>query len=201
MPFSVHTAPWSGEHRAFVVEEFIQNGGSPIMMQRAFRIPFTLCRRDPIHQLHQRPLHSPKVTVWCAIFYFGVWGQYFFEEDDVTVTVTSDRYCAMPENFLRPKLDDLLEELFSSFFLCSMEQKMCGFNKMVQQPTHLVIRLEFSEKFKEMFPGHVVSLRGDIGWPPHSPDFTPCDFFLSRATSKPRYTNIVPKLWKVLRRR
>jgi hypothetical protein len=30
---------------------------------------------------------------------------------------------------------------------------------------------------------------------------TPCYFFLSGATSKPRYTNIVPKLWKVIKRR
>jgi hypothetical protein len=36
MLFSVHTIAWSGEHHAFVVEEFIQNGGSPIMMQLAF---------------------------------------------------------------------------------------------------------------------------------------------------------------------
>jgi hypothetical protein len=28
---------WSDEHHTFVVEELIQNGGSPIMMQRAFR--------------------------------------------------------------------------------------------------------------------------------------------------------------------
>ena len=32
-------------------------------------------------ELHQRPLHSPKVTVWCAMGNFGVWGPYFFEED------------------------------------------------------------------------------------------------------------------------
>jgi len=31
---------------------------------------------------------------------------------------------------------------------------------------------------REMFPGHVISLHGDIGWLPHSPDLTPCDFFL-----------------------
>ena len=31
---------------------------------------------------------------------------------------------------------------------------------------------------REIFPGHVISLRGDIGWPPHSIDLTPCDFFL-----------------------
>jgi hypothetical protein len=32
MPFSIHTMAWLGEHCAFVVEEFIQNGGSLIMM-------------------------------------------------------------------------------------------------------------------------------------------------------------------------
>ena len=31
---------------------------------------------------------------------------------------------------------------------------------------------------RDMFPGHLVSLRGDVGWPPSSPDLTPCDFFL-----------------------
>jgi hypothetical protein len=37
MPFSVHTMAWSGEHRAFVVEEFIQNGGSPSFKMAANR--------------------------------------------------------------------------------------------------------------------------------------------------------------------
>jgi hypothetical protein len=60
-------------------------------------------------------------------------------------------------------------------FSMNMEQKMCGFNKMVQQPRHLVVRSEFS---REMFPGHVVSWRGVIGWPSRSPDLTPSDFFL-----------------------
>ena len=46
MPFSVHNMAWSGEHRAFVVEEFIANGGSPIATQRVFRIRFALSRRD-----------------------------------------------------------------------------------------------------------------------------------------------------------
>jgi hypothetical protein len=31
-------------------------------------------------------------------------------------------------------------------FPMNVKQKMCGFNKMVQQPTHLVVRSEFSEK-------------------------------------------------------
>ena len=31
---------------------------------------------------------------------------------------------------------------------------------------------------REMFPGHLISLRGDIGWSAHSPDLNPCNFFL-----------------------
>jgi len=31
VPFSVYTMAWSGEHRAFIVEEFIKNGGSPVV--------------------------------------------------------------------------------------------------------------------------------------------------------------------------
>ena len=31
VPFSVYTMACSGEHRAFIVEEFIKNGGSPVV--------------------------------------------------------------------------------------------------------------------------------------------------------------------------
>ena len=44
VPFSLYTMAWLGEHRAFIVEEFIKNGGSPVATQRAFR--FALGRRD-----------------------------------------------------------------------------------------------------------------------------------------------------------
>ncbi|KAJ4452067.1 hypothetical protein ANN_03583 [Periplaneta americana] len=29
-----------------------------------------------------------------------------------------------------------------------------------------------------MFPGHIISRRGDIPWPSRSPDLTVCDYFL-----------------------
>ena len=48
VPFSVYTMAWSGEHRAFVLEEFIKNGGSPVATQRAFRIRFAPGRRDTV---------------------------------------------------------------------------------------------------------------------------------------------------------
>jgi len=32
--------------------------------------------------------------------------------------------------------------------------------------------------FEETFGEHLISLRSDIEWPPHSPDLNPLDFFL-----------------------
>ena len=48
MPFLMYTIVWLGEHRAFVVEEFIKNGGSPVATQRAFRSRFALGRREAV---------------------------------------------------------------------------------------------------------------------------------------------------------
>jgi len=56
--------------------------------------------------IHQQPLHNPKVTVWCALTLVGIVKLYFFEEGGVTVTVTSNQYCEMLENFLRPKMEE-----------------------------------------------------------------------------------------------
>jgi len=78
--------------------------------------------------LHQRPLHSPRVTVWSRL---GVVGPYFFEEVGETLTVTSNRYCEMLENFLWPRLEEF------------MIQRTFGFRRMGPQPTLLVIHWEF----------------------------------------------------------
>jgi len=48
VPFSVYSVAWLGEHRAFIVEEFIKNGGSPVATQRAFRIRLALGRREAV---------------------------------------------------------------------------------------------------------------------------------------------------------
>ena len=117
-------------------------------------------------ELHQRPLHSPKVTVWCAMGSFGVWGPYFFEEGGATVTVTSDRYCEMLERFLRPKVAQLLAD---------HEPDGVWFQ---QDGAKSHTSRRSLEILQDMFPSHVISRRGDIGWPPRSPDLNPCDFFL-----------------------
>jgi len=44
----MYTMAWLAEHRAFIVEEFIKNGGSPVATQRAIRILFGLDRREAV---------------------------------------------------------------------------------------------------------------------------------------------------------
>ena len=56
------------------------------------------------HELHQRPLYSPKVTVWCGLGKCGIFGPFFFEEGEETAAVTSDRYIRMLENCFLPEL-------------------------------------------------------------------------------------------------
>ncbi|PNF24557.1 hypothetical protein B7P43_G05389 [Cryptotermes secundus] len=58
-------------------------------------------------ELHERPLHSDKVTVWCALSRVGVIGPYFFEEDNHAVTDYSQRYVDMIKNFFQPALEEM----------------------------------------------------------------------------------------------
>lgn len=54
--------------------------------------------------LHGRPLHSPKVTVWCAVSKKLIIGPYFFEEQGNTGTVNSARSIDMLNNFFKSVL-------------------------------------------------------------------------------------------------
>ncbi|PNF28418.1 hypothetical protein B7P43_G16201 [Cryptotermes secundus] len=58
-------------------------------------------------ELHERPLHSDKVTVWCALPRVGVIGPYFFEEDSHAVTVNSQQYVGMIKNFFEAALEEM----------------------------------------------------------------------------------------------
>ena len=58
-------------------------------------------------ELHQKPLHSEKVTVWCTMSKFGVIGPYFFEDDrGMAVTVNAERYVAMLQEFFLPCMQE-----------------------------------------------------------------------------------------------
>jgi hypothetical protein len=51
------------------------------------------------HLLHEKPQRSEKVAAWCAIGMCGITGHDFF-----AVTVNTDRYSEMLQNFLIPEL-------------------------------------------------------------------------------------------------
>jgi hypothetical protein len=56
------------------------------------------------NELHMKQLHSQRVTAWSGLSAFGVIGPYFFEgETSSAVTVTSDRYMHVVNEFLFPE--------------------------------------------------------------------------------------------------
>lgn len=115
-------------------------------------------------ELHERPLHSAKVTVWCAVSSNGIIGPYFFEDDDSrAVTVTSARYVQMLENFLIPEL----------------RRFPVNENTYFQQDgaTSHTARVSM-DLLRNLFPNRLISRNGDIQWPPRSPDLSSCDYFL-----------------------
>lgn len=89
-------------------------------------------------------------------------GPYFFEEGNRAITVNSRRYKAMIQNFFAPALAELNVQ-----------------NAWFQQDGATAHTSRASlQLLREMFPGRLISLRGDISWPARSPDLTSCDFFL-----------------------
>lgn len=113
-------------------------------------------------ELHERPLHSDRVTVWCAISRVGIIGPYFFQDNGRAVTVNSDRYLTMLQQFFLPALEEM--DVGNAWF---------------QQDGATAHTSRVSMNFlRQAFPGRLISLRGDVNWPARSPDLAPCDYFL-----------------------
>lgn len=114
---------------------------------------------------HQRPLHSPKVTVWVAMSSKGIICPYFFESTrGISVTVNSAEYVKMVLIFFHPQL-----------------QHFDGYNNRTCLRQDGAIYHTSNESLpvvKEMFRKKVISRIGDIPLLPRSPDLTPLDFFL-----------------------
>ena len=116
------------------------------------------------HQIQERPLHSPRVTVWCGISAGFLLGPYFFENDDgTTSTVTGEKYRSMMRNFMIPEIEK--QGLVQDFWF-----QQDGATSHTARETMALLR--------EHFPGRLISRFGDVPWPPRSPDLTPADFFL-----------------------
>ena len=52
-------------------------------------------------------MHPQRVTVWCGFWYGGIIGTFFLEnEQGAAVTVNGERYRAMLNEFLFPKIEE-----------------------------------------------------------------------------------------------
>lgn len=112
--------------------------------------------------LYERPLHSERVTVWCALSRVRIIGPWFFEENERAVSVTSDRYVEMIQEFFLPTLNEM--DVGDVWF------QQDGATAHTARISMTLLRQHFQER--------LISLRGDLHWPARSPDLAPCDFFL-----------------------
>lgn len=107
----------------------------------------------------ERPLHSPRVTVWAAIGSCGVIGPFFIHEN-----VTGQSYLALLQQQFLPAV-----------------QQFHDFNSVVFMqdgaPPHWSrpVREWLSVNFPNRWMGRSSP---NLPWPPYSPDLTPMDFFL-----------------------
>lgn len=128
-------------------------------------------------ELHESPLHSDKVTVWCGVSKVGIIGPYFFEnEREQAVTVNSQRYVNMIEEFLVPQLEE------NNYDMNNMWFQQDGATAHTARISMQAVRV--------LFPGRLISRNGDVHWPPRSPDLTVCDFFLWGYLKARVYRNI-----------
>ena len=121
---------------------------------------------------HQQPAHvTSEITTRCKNNYGAVsvrleFLDLTFFEDPIgqTVTVTSQRYVVLLQEFLQDELRRRRAYIRLIWFQ--------------QDGATAHIARESMRVDREMFLQHVLSRDGDIAWPPRSPDLSLCDFLL-----------------------
>ena len=105
-------------------------------------------------QVHEHPQHCVRVTVWAAVARFGVIGPYFFEENGRSVTVNSACYVVIIRNFLVTELRRRRLNQFQIWFH--------------QDGATAHTSREAMAELRRLFPGKLISHRGDVSCPPPS---------------------------------
>ena len=107
----------------------------------------------------EKPLHSPKVTVWCGLSSYRLYGPFFFEDTQTgnACTVTTATYFEMLETFMRGYLHPDI---------------------WFQQDCPTAHTLKARAWVKSRFGNKVISHLTDFPWLARSPDLSLLDFFL-----------------------
>ena len=136
----------------------------------------------PADFITQKPLHSSKVTAWCALSYRGIIGPFRFEdEDENAVTINQENYRRVVQTFCT----NLCRRRNITFSTQWFQQD--GATPHTAKDT-----LEF---LRQKFENRLISFKTEHIWAPHSPDLNPLDFFCG-AMPKKMFTKIIPKLFR-----
>lgn len=108
--------------------------------------------------IHEKPLHSPKVTVWMGVAAWGLIGPYFFDS-----TVNGERYRHLLNEFVRPEL---------------ARRRRLSRTWFQQDGATAHTARETMNCLQRIFSSRVISRNAYIVWPPRSPDLSACDYFL-----------------------
>lgn len=126
------------------------------------------------HVIVEQPMHPQRVTVWCGFWSGGIIGPFFFENDEgATVTVNGDRYRAMLNEFLFPKIEEN-----------GMDDVWFQQDGATCHTANITIDL-----LRTVFENRVISRNGDVNWPSRSCDLTPLDYYLWGAVKDKCYVN------------
>ncbi|GFG29190.1 hypothetical protein Cfor_05008 [Coptotermes formosanus] len=116
------------------------------------------------NESHVKPLHSQRGRVCSGILALGIIGPYFFEDETGNaVTVTSDRYVHMVNEFLLPELRRRDVDLATFSF----QQDEATAHTARQSMNTLI----------SVFERRIISRYGDVSWPAFPADLLAYDFF------------------------
>ena len=122
----------------------------------------------------EKPMHPQKVAVWCGFWYGGIIAPFFFKnEQGAAATVNNERYCAMLNEFLFPKIEkDDMDDI------CLQQG---GATCHTANVTIVFLRIVSGNR--------IISRHSDVNWPIRSCGLTPLDYFLWRAVKDKCYAN------------
>jgi hypothetical protein len=128
-----------------------------------FELPGCVNKRNRsganLNELYVKSLQSQRGRVWSGTLAFGIIGPYFFEDaTGNAVTVISDRYVHMLNEFLLPDMD------IATFWF-----RQDGATADTARQSMNTLRTVFEHR--------KISRYGDISWRTRSADLLACDFF------------------------
>ena len=121
----------------------------------------------------EKPMYPQRVT-GANFWYVGIIGPFFIEnEQGAALTVNGERYRAMLNEFLFPKIkDDDVDDIWYQ-----EDGATCHTANVIN---HLL---------RNVFENRIISQNFDVNWPPRSCDFTPLDYFLWGSVKYKCYAN------------